>query len=127
MRILKKLAIGLVIVAVVLAVAAWWIIRGDPAEHTLDKVSGTDPIIAQPDPQWIPTVGVAEPIGWGEARAPERAEALEFNRFREGLVHPGRIYTMPKGAVLVAESTAPERTVAGPNPITNWIAGLLFS
>jgi len=127
MRILKKLAIGLVIVAVVLAVAAWWIIRGDPAEHTLDEVSGTDPIIAQPDPQWIPTVGVAEPIGWGEDQAPEAAEGLEVNRFAEGLVHPRVIYTMPNGDVLVAESNAPERIVAGGNAITNWIAGLLFS
>src|SRR5690606_18975020 len=94
---------------------------------TLDEVSGTDPIIAQPDPQWIPTVGVAEPIGWGEDQAPEAAEGLEVNRFAEGLVHPRVIYTMPNGDVLVAESNAPERIVAGGNAITNWIAGLLFS
>src|SRR5690606_40454708 len=85
MRILKKLAIGLVVVAVVLAVAAWWIVRGDPADYTVDEVSGTDPIIAEPDPQWIPTVGVAQPIGWGEDGAPEAAEGLVVNRFAEGL------------------------------------------
>lgn len=127
MRILKKLAIGLVVVAVVLAVAAWWIVRGDPADYTVDEVSGTDPIIAEPDPQWIPTVGVAQPIGWGEDGAPEAAEGLVVNRFAEGLEHPRVIYTMPNGDVLVAESNAPERVVAGGNAITNWIAGLLFS
>lgn len=127
MRILKKLAIGLVVVAVVLAVVAWWIVRGDPADYTVDEVSGTDPIIAEPDPQWIPTVGVAQPIGWGEDGAPEAAEGLVVNRFAEGLEHPRVIYTMPNGDVLVAESNAPERVVAGGNAITNWIAGLLFS
>src|SRR5690606_27597624 len=40
---------------------------------------------------------------------------------------PRVIYTMPNGDVLVAESNAPERIVAGGNAITNWIAGLLFS
>ena len=34
---------------------------------------------------------------------------------------------MPNGDVLVAESNAPGRIVAGGNALTNWIAGLLFS
>lgn len=127
MRILKKIAIGLLVLAVVLAGAGWWILRGDPAEHSVDEVSGSDPLIAAPDAQTIPTVQVAKPVGWGEGEAPAAAEGLAVNRFAEGLEHPRVIYTMPGGDVLVAESNAPGRIVAGGNAVTNWVAGLLFS
>jgi glucose/arabinose dehydrogenase len=92
----------------------------------MDKVTGTDPELAEPDPQTIPTVQVAKPIGWEEGAAPATAQGLTVNRFAEGLEHPRVIYTMPNGDVLVAESNAPERVVAGGGTITNWIAGFLF-
>ena len=127
MRILKKIAIALLVVIVLLGIAAWWIVRGDPAEHSLEEVTGTDPVIAEPDAQTIPTVDVAAPVGWAEGQAPEAAQGLAVNRFAEGLEHPRVIYPMPNGDILVAESNAPERIVAGGNALTNWIAGLLFS
>ena len=127
MRILKKIAIGLLVLAVVLAGTGWWILRGDPAEHSLEEVTGTDPVIAEPDAQTIPTVDVAAPVGWAEGQAPEAAQGLAVNRFAEGLEHPRVIYPMPNGDILVAESNAPSRVVAGGNAVTNWIAGLLFS
>ncbi len=127
MRILKKIAIALVVLVLVLAVAGWWIVRGDPAEHSLADVTGTDPLLAEPDPQTIPTVDVAKPIGWADGAAPEAAAGLQVTRFAEGLEHPRTMYTMPNGDVLVSESNAPARVVTGGNPITNWIAGMLFS
>ena len=127
MRILKKLAIGLLVVLLILGVAAWWIIRGDPAEYTVAEVSGTDPKLAEPDPQTIPTVGVVKPIGWPDGAAPKAAEGLVVTRFAEGLEHPRIIYPMPNGDILVAESNAPARIVAGGGGITNFIAGLLFA
>jgi len=126
MHILKKIAIGLAVVIVLLAIAGWWVMRGDPAEYTVAQVTGTDPLLAEPDEQTIPTVAVAEPIGWPDGAAPEAAEGLAVNRFAEGLEHPRVIYAMPNGDVLVAESNAPERIVAGGNAITNMIAGFLF-
>src|SRR5512139_1618133 len=127
MRILKKIAIGLLVVLLILGVAAWWIIRGDPAEYTVTEVSGTDPKLAEPDPQTIPTVGVVRPIGWPDGAAPKAAEGLVVTRFAEGLEHPRIIYAMPNGDILVAESNAPARIVAGGGGITNFIAGLLFA
>ena len=127
MRILKKIAIGLLVVLLILGVAAWWIIRGDPAEYTVAEVSGTDPKLAEPDPQTIPTVGVVRPIGWPDGAAPKAAEGLVVTRFAEGLEHPRIIYAMPNGDILVAESNAPARIVAGGGGITNFIAGLLFA
>ena len=126
MRMLKKIAIGLLFVVLLLAVAGWWILRGDPAEYTVAQVTGTDPLLAEPDEQTIPTVAVAEPIGWPDGAAPEAAEGLAVNRFAEGLEHPRIIYAMPNGDILVAETNAPARIVAGGNPITNMIAGFLF-
>ena len=95
MRILKKIAIGLLVVIVVLAAAGWWVTRGVPAEYTLAQVTGTDPLLAEPDEQTVPTVQVAAPIGWADGAAPDAAEGLSVNRFAEGLAHPRVIYAMP--------------------------------
>ncbi len=122
---LKKIAIGLVVVVAILGVAGWWVLRGSPAEYSVEEVTGLDPVLAKPDPQTIPTVSVAEPIGWAEGAAPEVAEGLTVNRFAEGLEHPRVIYAMPNGDILVAESNAPARVVAG-GGITNFVAGFLF-
>jgi glucose/arabinose dehydrogenase len=127
MKTLTKVAIGLLVVLVVLVGIGWWIVRGDPAEHSVEDVTGTDPVIAAPDEQTIPTVAVAKPIGWADGQAPEAAEGLTVNRFAEGLEHPRVIYPMPNGDILVAESNAPERVLGGGNAVTNWIAGILFS
>ena len=125
MRILKKLAIGLLVVIVLVVAAGWWVLRGSPAEYTLAQVTGTDPLLAEPDEQTIPTVKVAEPIGWPDGAAPDVAEGLRVNRFAEGLEHPRIIYPMPNGDILVAESNAPARVVAG-GGLTNLVAGFLF-
>ena len=124
---LKKIAIGVLVLAVVLAGLAWWIVRGSPAEYSLDDVTGTDPKIAAPNAETIPTVNVARPIGWAEGQAPAAAEGLTVNRFAEGLEHPRVIYAMPGGDILVSESNAPERILGGGNAFTNWVAGILFS
>ena len=125
MGILKKLAIGLLVVVLLLAVAGWWVLRGDPAEYSVEQVTGAEPLLAEPDPQRIPTVQVAEPIGWPDGAAPQAAEGLVVNRFAEGLAHPRVIYAMPNGDILVAETNAPQRPVAG-GWFTNLVAGFLF-
>ena len=123
---LKKLLIALVVLIIALGAFAFWVIRGDPAELTVEEVTGTDPVLAEQDPQTIPTVGVAKPIGWEEGEVPDAAEGLVVTRFAEGLIHPRILYTLPNGDVLAAEANAPERVVAG-GGITNFIAGLLFA
>jgi len=125
MSTLKKIGIALLVLILVLAVAAWWVLRGDPAEHSVAEVTGEDPVLAQPDPQTVPTVKVFTPVGWDEGEAPAAAEGLAVNRFAEGLEHPRIIYPLPNGDVLVAESNAPERVVAG-GWLTNLVAGFLF-
>lgn len=126
MRILKKILIALLVLIVALAIAAYFIIRGDPAKLPFDDVTGTDPTLAAPDAQIIPTVKVAKPVGWKAGEAPTAAQGLQVTRFAEGLEHPRVIYTLPNGDVLVALANAPDRIVAG-GGITNFVAGLLFS
>tara|TARA_A100001391_G_scaffold136353_1_gene95020 strand:- start:36717 stop:38177 length:1461 start_codon:yes stop_codon:yes gene_type:complete len=123
---LKKILIALVVIIVVVAALGWWLTRGDPAELSLEETTGTDPVLAAPDEQTIPTVKVAKPIGWGEDGAPAAAEGLAVSRFAEGLDHPRVIYTMPNGDVLVTLTNAPPREISG-GWLTNFVAGILFS
>ncbi len=126
MSLIKKGLIGLVIVLVLLAIALWWVTRPAVATLPLADVSGTDPVLAEPDPQRIPTVGIARPIGWPEGAEPEAAEGLEVNRFADGLTHPRILYTLPNGDVLVTLTNAPPGPRGG-GGIMGFVAGLLFA
>ncbi|MEO6386955.1 MAG: sorbosone dehydrogenase family protein [Croceibacterium sp.] len=126
MSTLKKILIALVVLLLILLALGWWLTRGQTAEYSVDQVTGSDPTLAEPDAQTIPTVAVATPIGWADGAAPTAAAGLTVTRFAEGLEHPRTMFTMPNGDVLVAESNAPSRIVAGGNPITNLVAGFLF-
>lgn len=127
MSTLKKVAIGAAVVLVLLVAVGWWLTRGQTAELSVEEVTGTDPVLAEPHEQTIPTVVVAKPIGWPDGTAPTPAQGLVVTRFAEGLNHPRIIYAMPNGDILVSESNAPpQREMAG-GGITNFIAGLLFA
>jgi len=126
MGILKKTGVTLLVLILVVAVAAWWVLRGDRADLSVADVTGTDPTIAQPNAETIPTVGVSTPVGWGAAEAPAAAPGLAVTRFATGLEHPRVLYPLPNGDILVSEGNAPERIVAGGNWITNMVAAFLF-
>ena len=125
MRTRTKVLIGVVIVILVIAAAIFYVTRGDRADLSVDEVAGTDPTLQEPDPETIPTVKIAEPVGWGANEVPVAAEGLTVGRFAEGLDHPRVIYTLPNGDVLVTLTRAPA-SEGGGFSITNFIAGLLF-
>ena len=125
MTLIKKLLIGVVIIVAALGLAAAWIVRGDPAEYTVEAVTGVEPKLAKPDPQTIPTVGVVTPVGWKDDEAPVAAQGLVVSRFATDLEHPRTMLTLPNGDVLVALTNAPSRVVAG-GGLTNLVAGYLF-
>ena len=122
-----KFALGTLVVVLVLVAAGWWLLSGSPAAIPFDQVTGADPKLADPKPQTIPTVAIAKPVGWGANQAPAAAQGLAVSRFASGLEHPRVLYALPNGDILVSESNAPGRVVAGGNAITNWVAGILFS
>ena len=126
MRILKKILIALLVLIVIIGIAVWWATRPQEAQYSFEDTTGTDPVLAEPEEQTIPTVGIAEPIGWAEGQLPVAAEGLEVNAFATDLEHPRVIYSMPGGDILVTLTNAPDRPVAG-GWLTNLVAGWLFS
>jgi len=70
---------------------------------------GADPVLPEPDPQTIPTMEIAEAIGWPEGLKPKAAQGLSVQAFAIGLDHPRWLYVLPNGDVLVAETNAPAK------------------
>lgn len=107
------------------AVAAPILFLAGREQATLPVSAGTGPRPVLPDPAGalVPTVNVAEAVGWGGGR-PVSAPGLEVAPFAEGLDHPRWLYVLPNGDVLVAETNAPPRPAK--TGIKAWIEGLVM-
>lgn len=121
----RKLLIALGIVVVIGGAFAFFVIRGTPAEHTADELSGKDPLLVDPKSEWIPSVSLAKTVGWAPNEAPTAAGGLAVARFAEGLSHPRTMITLPNGDVLVAETGAPPSN--GPGGVTGFFMKLFMS
>ncbi len=131
MTIIRKLAIALIVILVIAGGLAFALTRGDTAELSVAEVTGTEPTLGEPDPQTVPTVQIANPVGWPKAEAPTPAAGLTVNRFAEGLDHPRVIYTLPNGDVLVTLTRAPAEEKSDDGgvmaTIRGWVEGYLFA
>jgi glucose/arabinose dehydrogenase len=125
MGILRKLAIALGVLVLLIGVFAYFATRGDTAGLSVEAVAGTDPTLEAPDPQSIPTVKVAKPVGWAEGEAPQAAEGLSVNRYADGLDHPRVLYALPNGDVLVTLTRAPAKQDEGEGGIMAAIEGMV--
>ena len=125
MSILKKILIALLVILVLLGAALWWVSRGSPAELSVDAVAGTDPTLEEPNPEAVPTVQIAKPVGWDDGDAPNAAEGLAVGRFAEGLDHPRVLQALPNGDVLVTLTRSPKSEEDG--GIMAWIADWLMT
>ncbi|MBM3603542.1 MAG: sorbosone dehydrogenase family protein [Alphaproteobacteria bacterium] len=70
---------------------------------------GPDPVL--PEPKFVnllPSVNVAEVVGWAEGQTPAVAEGLTISAYATDLVNPRTVHTLPNGDVLVVQSRAPE-------------------
>ena len=121
----KKILIALLVLILIAGGILWYLFQGEPARLSLEETTGTEPTLAAADEQLVPTVQIAEPIGWGEDGAPTPAEGLVVNRFAEGLDHPRVVYAMPNGDILVTLTRAPDTGVTG-GWLTNFVADILF-
>lgn len=70
---------------------------------------GPNPTLPAPHTSWIPTVNVADAVGWPEGRAPTPAPGFRVQAFAAGLDHPRWLYRLPNGDILVAETNAPPK------------------
>jgi glucose/arabinose dehydrogenase len=123
---LAKLARPLLVLLVLLllaALAVFLMARRENAELSWLAVTGARPQIAAPDRERIPTIAIAEPTAWGEAR-PQAAAGLKVQAFAAGLDHPRWLYRLPNGDVLVAESNSPPRKKRGiADVVMGWLLG----
>ena len=84
---------------------------------------GVRPNISEPRKQFLPTIGIADVVGWQNGAKPTPAPGLQVAAFASGLDHPRWLYRLPNGDVLVAETNSPPRKGGG---ITGWVMGLLM-
>jgi glucose/arabinose dehydrogenase len=79
----------------------------DQASLRVEAGTGPNPQLPPPRQRLIPTVKVAQAVGWPEGAKPAAAPGLKVERFASGLVHPRWLLVLPNGDVLVAETNAP--------------------
>jgi glucose/arabinose dehydrogenase len=118
-HVLRVLALVIVVGGAIVAYIAW----PDTATLPIAAVQGATPDITAPRVQTIPTVKVADVVGWPAGTTPTAAAGLRVAAFAEGLDHPRWMYALPNGDVLVAETNSPPREGGG---IQGWVMGLLM-
>ena len=126
MGILKKLGIALLVLLLVLAVAGYFLTRGDTADVDFAETLGTDPTLDEPQAESFPTVAIAEPVGWGDNEVPVAAEGLAVTRFADGLDHPRTLQALPNGDILVSLTQSPKIQTGESNWLRDLVAGFLF-
>ena len=82
---------------------------GETAGLTVEQGTGPNPTLPAPKKTLIPTVKVADAVGWPAGETPTAAAGLQVNAFAAGLDHPRWLLVLPNGDVLVAETNAPPR------------------
>jgi glucose/arabinose dehydrogenase len=81
---------------------------------------GPNPQLVQPVKSLIPTVKVADAVGWAPGATPLAAQGLRVNALATGLDHPRWLHVLPNGDVLVAESNAPPKPEDKEGGIKAW-------
>ncbi|MDT9600359.1 PQQ-dependent sugar dehydrogenase [Sphingosinicella rhizophila] len=120
---IKRILIGILIIlaALIAFIIAALLYLGwpDKAQIAFNDATGQNPRITAPREQAIPTINVAEAIGWQDGAMPQPADGLQVMTFAAGLEHPRWLYRLPNGDILVAESNSPARGGGG---FGEWVA-----
>lgn len=84
----------------------------NPAAET-----GPAPAVPAPEKALLPTVKIADAVGWPAGTQPTAAAGLSVNAFATGLDHPRWLHVLPNGDVLVAETNRPPTPDPPKNPL----------
>jgi glucose/arabinose dehydrogenase len=98
---------------------------GESAKLQVADGIGPNPKLPEPAKTLIPTVNIAEAVGWPAGAKPVPAAGLQVGAFAEGLDHPRWMLVLPNGDVLVAETNKPPRPEKKKG-IKDWIAGKIM-
>lgn len=93
----------------IVALAAGLVACGESSTLQVSDGTGPAPKLPEPNKTLIPTVNIAEAVGWPQGAKPTPAPGLQVDAFAEGLDHPRWLYVLPNGDVLVAETNAPPK------------------
>jgi len=93
----------------IVALAAGLAACGESSTLQVSDGTGPAPKLPEPNKTLIPTVNIAEAVGWPQGAKPTPAQGLQVAAFAEGLDHPRWLYVLPNGDVLVAETNAPPK------------------
>lgn len=93
----------------IVALAAGLVACGESSTLQVSDGTGPAPKLPEPNKTLIPTVNIAEAVGWPQGAKPTPAQGLQVAAFAEGLDHPRWLYVLPNGDVLVAETNAPPK------------------
>jgi glucose/arabinose dehydrogenase len=113
-----------IIVALLLGGAWWYLSSPDKSRQAIASLTGPAPDLKTMRPEGFPTVQIAKIIGWKPGEAPIPAKGLAVKAFAADLDHPRWLYQLANGDVLVAESSAPQRATDG---VQDWIGRKLIS
>ena len=110
---LRNLLVTSAVIAAALAAFTLWVRHGNPSERPITATMGLEPTLVEPESERIPSVSLAETIGWKPGEAPKPGAGLAVSRFADGLDHPRTMLTLPNGDVLVALTNSPPRDGGG--------------
>ncbi|WP_419825173.1 PQQ-dependent sugar dehydrogenase [Sphingomonas sp.] len=82
---------------------------GSHAKLDVAAGQGLNPVLPAEVHSPLPTVKIADNIGWGTGQAPTPAAGLQVVAFARGLDHPRWLLVLPNGDTLVAETNAPPK------------------
>ncbi|WP_434609292.1 PQQ-dependent sugar dehydrogenase [Pseudomonas sp. R1-7] len=91
------------------ALATGLVACGESSTLQVSDGIGPSPKLPEPNKTLMPTVNIAEAVGWPDGAKPTPAPGLQVVAFAEGLDHPRWLYVLPNGDVLVAETNAPPK------------------
>jgi glucose/arabinose dehydrogenase len=103
----KRVLLILAAIIVVVGGIVIWMAWPQPAQQTVEAVTGVHPKITDPREETIHVVRAPETIGWAAGAAPTPAKGLKVAAFARDLDTPRWLYRLPNGDVLVAETAAP--------------------
>jgi len=86
---------------------------GAPSVLPPEATVGPDPKLPAPDKKLVPTVQVANAVGWAAGAKPRTAAGIAVNAFADKLEHPRWLHVLPNGDVLVAETDSPPKPEDG--------------
>ncbi|MAU94738.1 MAG: sorbosone dehydrogenase [Fulvimarina sp.] len=77
------------------------------SDFDISRQIGPDPFLPEPAQSLLPSLKVAEVVGWQDGQVPTVPDGLTVTPYATGLANPRTVHTLPNGDVLVVQSRGP--------------------